>query len=63
MVVMVFEIDHGIRRIQGTLEVGVFIARTVARVDDFVVVRVVDVQLGRADTDNGPCSVSGQLAE
>lgn len=45
-------------RIQGALEVGVLVARTVTRVDDFVVLRVVDVQFSRADADNRACSVS-----
>jgi hypothetical protein len=54
-------IEQGERGVEGALVVVVFVAGAVARVDDFVVLRVVDVQFGRADADDGACMTLVQV--
>lgn len=52
---VVDRVEEGKGGVEGALVVFVFVAGAVARVDDFVVFRVTDVQFGRADADNGAC--------
>jgi hypothetical protein len=53
--VVVDRVEEGQGGVEGLLVVFIFVARAVPRVEDFVVVGVVDVQLGRADADDGAC--------
>lgn len=55
MQVVVDGVEEGQRGVERLLVVFIFVAGAVARVEDFVVVRVVDVQFGRADADDGAC--------
>jgi hypothetical protein len=59
--VVVDRVEEGQGGVEGLLVVFIFVAGAVARVEDFVVVGVIDVQLGRADADDGACMTLVQV--